>query len=245
MKNSLESNAESTKHIEIVEIGPGLGDLSVKILDYFNLIAYEVDSELCSYLEDRFPKDKLRLYNKDILSLHFSDNGWLCNREYILVSNLPYYIATKIVLNVLRDKMCRGMVVMTQKEVADKFCANTGDREFCAISVIAQSVGYDIRKIALVPPTAFSPAPKVESSIFSILKNTSFIPSGFEDFLKAAFSSPRKRLAKNLFFIKNIDELLNTLNIASNTRAHQVNTLQYHQIFEQGYNIWKKIKMKD
>lgn len=212
----------------------------MKLLDYFNLIAYEVDSELCSYLEDRFPKDKFRLYNKDVLSISFSDNGWLCDREYILISNLPYYIATKIILNALRDRMCKGMVVMTQKEVAEKFCAKSKEREFCAISVLTQSVACEINKIALVPATAFSPAPKVESCIFSILKNADILPHGFEDFLKSAFSSPRKRVAKNLSFIKDIDELLKALDIDLNARAHQISTLQYHQIFKQGNNNGRK-----
>lgn len=234
-----EIEAESNIELDVVEIGPGLGDLSIKILDCFSLIAYEIDSELYLYLKDRFPR--LKLYNKDVLSIPFNNNGWLHNKEYILVSNLPYYIATKIILNVLRDKLCRGMIVMTQREVADKFCAKFNDSSFCAISIITESISKSVSKIALVPPNAFSPIPKVESTIFAISKNNNYIDNEFESMIKKAFCSPRKKVIKNLSHIQNLDEILNKLNISNNARAHQINTLQYHQIF----NIIKEEKWKE
>ncbi|WP_258865567.1 16S rRNA (adenine(1518)-N(6)/adenine(1519)-N(6))-dimethyltransferase RsmA [Helicobacter sp. MIT 99-5507] len=223
--------------LDIIEIGPGLGDLSVKLLDSFSLIAYEIDKRLCKYLDDRFSKDNFILHNKDVLSIELSKDNkgrsfWLHNKPYILVSNLPYYIATRIILNALEDRMCVGMVVMTQKEVAYKFCAKPLDSDFCAISVITQSLSKEIELISIVPPSAFSPAPKVESAVFGIRKNNNILEKDFYDLIRKAFASPRKTIYKNLSYIKNIEEILETLSIEKNTRAHQLNTSQYHQIFK-------------
>ncbi len=234
MIDEFEDNGKS---LDIIEIGPGLGDLSVKILDNFSLIAYEIDNRLCGYLENRFSSDKFKLYNVDVLSVKFSknkkgENTWLHNKPYVLVSNLPYYIASRIILNALEDTMCMGMVVMTQKEVAYKFCAEASSSDFCAISVITQSMSKEIELVTIVPPNAFSPAPKVESAIFSIKKNGNILDNDFCNLIKKAFASPRKTIYKNLSFIKNIEEILDSLNIEKNTRAHQITTSQYHQIFK-------------
>ncbi|WP_258442936.1 16S rRNA (adenine(1518)-N(6)/adenine(1519)-N(6))-dimethyltransferase RsmA [Helicobacter sp. 16-1353] len=237
MSNMLEEYKSENISLDIIEIGPGLGDLSVKILDCFSLVAYEIDRRLCKYLTNRFSTDKFKLYNKDVLSIEFNKNGWLHNKPYILVSNLPYYIATRIVLNALKDKMCKGMIVMTQKEVAYKFCADAQNNDFCAISVLTQSVSQKTTLIAIVPPNAFKPIPKVESAIFSIKKNDNEIKDGFETMVKEAFSYPRKKLIKNLSHIKNLDLIFKKLNIQNNARAHQITTIQYHQIFE---NLYQK-----
>lgn len=227
--NSVESSAKITPRV--VEIGVGLGDLSVRLLERFSLIAYEIDSELCGYFKDRFPKDRFTLFNEDVLKLQ-RQNGWLCDERYILVSNLPYYVATKIILNALKDKLCVGMVVMTQKEVAMKFCAAVGKKEFCALSVLTQDLSKNIHFIANVPPSAFIPAPKVESSIFSIEKNDNIFNADFERVLKMAFSSPRKMAIKNLDSISEIEAIFEILKIPKNARAHQISTQQYHQIFQ-------------
>lgn len=227
--NSVESSAKITPRV--VEVGVGLGDLSVRLLERFSLIAYEIDSELCGYFKDRFPKDRFTLFNEDVLKLQ-RQNGWLCDEKYILVSNLPYYVATKIILNALKDKLCVGMVVMTQKEVAMKFCAEVGKKEFCALSVLTQDLSKNIHFIANVPPSAFIPAPKVESSIFSIEKNDNIFNADFERVLKMAFSSPRKMAIKNLDSISEIEAIFERLKIPKNARAHQISTQQYHQIFQ-------------
>lgn len=229
MKSSIESNAKITP--KIVEVGVGLGDLSAKLLEHFSLIAYEIDSELCEYFKDRFPKDRFTLFNKDVLELK-NQNGWLCEDKYILVSNLPYYVATKIILNALKDNLCVGMIVMTQREVAEKFCAKVGKREFCALSVLTQYLSKHINFIANVPPNAFIPAPKVESSIFSIEKNDNIFDVDFEKMVKMTFSAPRKMAIKNLDSIHNIEAVFEMLNIPKNARAHQISTQIYHQIFE-------------
>ena len=216
--------------LTIVEIGPGLGDLSEKILDYYDLVSYEIDSELCSYLTSKFSTNRFVVHNEDVLKIRFKC-GWLSDSPYLLVSNLPYCIATRVVINALKDSMCKGMVVMTQKEVACKFCAYNGDRYFSPLSVLANSVSNNIKLIENVPSHAFRPSPKVESSIFSIDKNKFVIDEGFEEFLRKAFSMPRKKISNNLASINDIGKILDELGIDRTLRPHQINTFQYHQIF--------------
>lgn len=225
---------------KVVEIGVGLGDLSAKLLNHFDLIAYEIDSELCERFADRFPKDRFRLYNVDILEIAFK-SGWLCDEPYILVSNLPYYIATKIILNALKDDKCVGLVVMTQKEVAEKFCASVGESEFCALSVLTQSLSQSAQIVVNVPPSAFIPPPKVDSAVFSIEKNGAKFNADFEKMLRIAFSAPRKRAIKNLDSLVDfvgevsengaIEKIFKSLGLDENARAHQISTENYHQIF--------------
>lgn len=226
-----------------MEIGVGLGDLSAKLLNHFDLVAYEIDKQLCQSFAERFPKDRFRLYNVDILEIAFK-SGWLCDEPYILVSNLPYYIATKIILNALKDDKCVGLVVMTQKEVAEKFCACVGRSEFCALSVLTQSLSESAQIVVNVPPSAFIPPPKVDSAVFCIEKNGAKFDtklSDFEKMLKIAFSAPRKRAIKNLDslvdFVGEVGEngamsdIFKSLDIDENARAHQISTENYHQIF--------------
>ena len=225
---------------KFIEIGAGLGDLTNKLLSLGNITAYEVDKELIPYLQDRF-KDALE---NGRLSLRIGDvlEAWqdqsLCDKDYFLISNLPYYIATRIVVKVIKDPLSKGCVVMTQKEVAQKFCAQCKESDFSALSVLAQSVG----KATLlfdVPPTAFVPPPKVISSVFLLQKNIN-PPSckdleDLESLLKAAFYLPRKTILNNLsnaYPKQAIMDALKSLNIAHSKRPHEIDTQDYHRLLK-------------
>lgn len=234
---------------QVIEIGIGLGDLTDELLKIHNLIAYEVDEDLCSLLAKKHSSlletQKLKLVLCDVLELKDS-TGWLHPEPYFLVSNLPYYIATLIVLKLLRDEKCEGFVVMTQKEVAEKFCAQVGEKEFCALSVIAQSVG-EIEFLFEVPASAFEPAPKVTSAVFRVIKKPNHPRvqeiERLESLLKVAFSAPRKKLEKNLanFYPKQeVEEIFSHLGMDENLRPHQVSTTLYHQILEYEENYGKQ-----
>ncbi|PAF47754.1 16S rRNA (adenine(1518)-N(6)/adenine(1519)-N(6))-dimethyltransferase [Helicobacter sp. 12S02634-8] len=222
---------------QLVEIGVGLGDLTDRLLEFYQLKAYEVDRDLCSFLvqkyNDFFISGKLELICKDVLELP-CEQGWLDPKEYILVSNLPYYIATAIVLRLLRDSQCKGFIVMTQKEVAQKFCARSGEREFCALSVITQTLG-EPQILFDVPKEAFSPMPKVTSSVFMVKKNGNCLQEGFEAMLKVCFSAPRKKLLSNLasqYGKQTTRRVFEHLLLTQSVRAHEIDTATYHQIFE-------------
>lgn len=219
---------------QFVEVGAGLGDLTNRLLNCGRLLAFEVDKDLTTHLTCLFEKalqnGSLRLEFSDILE--FWHGRHLLDCPYVLVSNLPYCIATAVVLRALRDSHCRALVVMTQREVAQKFCADVSDSTFCALSVLAQSVG-ECALICNVDAAAFSPQPKVMSGLFRIVRKAEELPSGLEALLRIAFNAPRKTLHNNLSKHYSLEQIKNAfcaLGIPTNTRPHQINTPQYHQL---------------
>ncbi len=220
----------------ICEIGPGLGDLTRKRLECSSKVAaFEIDTDLYAILQKKFHQEieEERL----LLSLGDVTEIWgekLLETPYRLVANLPYYVATKIILKALQDSNCKELTVMVQKEVAQKFCAKNGESDFGAISVLAESIGE--RELLFdVPPTSFDPEPKVMSSVMRITKHKEIAFEDFSDFLRVAFLAPRKKLSKSLaqkYSKESIVDAFLTLNIDDNRRAHEIPTLLYHQIFK-------------
>lgn len=222
---------------QIVEIGAGLGDLSDELLKLYPIKAYEIDSDLCSLLRKKYhsalDSARLKLIHQDVLDLPNS-KGWLHQEPYVLVSNLPYYVATHIILKILKDPLCQGFVVMTQKEVAQRFCAKSGKSHFCALSILTQTFGQ-VSYLFDVPAIAFEPVPRVTSAVFSFKKNIAMIDEDFENMLKIAFCAPRKKLLKNLatHYDKTVlQKVFMELRIPLDVRAHQLENSNYHQIFE-------------
>ena len=222
-------------NLPIVEIGPGLGDLTRQLLKVGQVRAYEVDKRLCEYLKSEF-KEPISSGNLELKCIDIlKQSGSLYKSEYSLVANLPYYIATKIVLNALHDSNCKNILVMVQKEVANKFAAKVGDKEFSSLSILTQSVAK-AKVLFDVPPTAFVPPPKVTSAILYIEKFDSLDDLEFESFLKVATKQPRKTLFKNLSSLYSkelLKELFTTLNIKSSARAHEVELSIYHHLYKE------------
>ncbi len=219
---------------KIVEIGPGLGDLTKFLVDVKSVEAFEVDTDLCKLLQSIFKEEiatkRLHIKCGDVLNVWQSS---LIDEPYDLVANLPYYIATNIILKALADPMCKNILVMVQLEVAEKFCATHGEKVFGSLSVITQSLG-DAHIVVNVPPTAFEPQPKINSAVFLITKRENRFHSEFEDMLKIAFKQPRKTLMKNLSVVydKNLlQEAYEKLDFALTVRPHQVSTADYHQLY--------------
>jgi 16S rRNA (adenine1518-N6/adenine1519-N6)-dimethyltransferase len=225
-------------HNHIVEIGPGLGDLTRRLVKCKDVTAYEVDRDLYSILQtefcDQLEAGSLNIILGDVLT-HWQNNRSLYDGRYDLIANLPYYIATNIILQCFNDNNCEHIIVMIQKEVADKFTAQCGQKEFGALSVIATLACSELRTLCIVPPQSFDPPPKVDSSVILLKKDLSkSFDTNFNDFLKKAFSAPRKRLLKTLsrFFDKDIlEEIFEHLSIDSNARPHQVEASLYSHIY--------------
>ncbi|CAD7288092.1 16S rRNA (adenine(1518)-N(6)/adenine(1519)-N(6))-dimethyltransferase RsmA [Campylobacter suis] len=236
----------------VVEIGPGLGDLTSWLLKSgYSVSSYEIDDDLVPHLEQKFAdfaKDgRFKLIHKDA-NLAWDEQGSLLDRPYIMVANLPYYVATKMVLNALKDGFCAGVIAMVQKEVAIKFTCKGRESEFSSLGVLA-NINAKTELLFDVAPECFEPAPKVMSSVFKISKEQKLIaPDGvfasfseyekFQSFLKSSFSSPRKTLLKNLSQICDkafLNEAFASLELSQNIRPHELNALLYLKI----YNIIK------
>ena len=220
---------------KIVEIGPGLGDLTKFLVKVKSVEAFEVDTDLCKRLnitfKDEIATKRLHINCGDVLEAWQST---LIDEPYDLVANLPYYIATNIILKALEDPMCKSLLVMVQLEVAEKFAAHAGDKVFGGLSVITQSVG-EASIVIDVPPTAFDPMPKVDSAVMLIQKHSDRSDRGFEDFLKTAFSQPRKTLLKNLsgrYDKQKLSEIFLEMDLSLTIRPHQLDTTDYHQLYK-------------
>lgn len=225
----------------LVEIGPGLGDLTKRLLEVTDVKAYEVDNDLSVFLKDKFSSEiqsgRFKLIEQDVLKAWEDKSLREC--DYDIVANLPYYIATAIILLALKDNRCKNMTVMIQKDVALKFAAKPKQREFCALSVLAQSIAR-VEILFDVEPSAFEPAPKVVSSVIKFEKFKEYEDvfeniERFEKFLKIAFSSPRKTLMKNLSRVypkEHVRAVFEKLALPSQVRGHEIDTTTYHNLFK-------------
>uniref|UniRef100_A0A4W5L6A0 rRNA adenine N(6)-methyltransferase n=1 Tax=Hucho hucho TaxID=62062 RepID=A0A4W5L6A0_9TELE len=221
----------------VVEIGPGLGDLTKNLVKYKDMTAYEVDTDLIGILESKFAieieEGKLKLIHTDVLEA-WDKQKTLHDGKYDLIANLPYYIATNIILKAFEDSYCENIIVMVQKEVAEKFTAHVNDKEYSSLGIITELISVNSKILFDVPPESFDPVPKVTSSILYIKKDMSKnLDKDFNKFLKACFVQPRKKLSKNLTSVidKNtISKIYEELNINDNVRPHEVSSSLYSQM---------------
>ncbi len=197
-----QETAGSDRPNTVLEIGPGLGFLtSVLIKTYPKVVAVELDADLAAKLPGLFPghEKDLEVVNEDILQFNL---GRLPDR-YDVVANVPYYITSKIIKRFLSEagqKKPRKMVLLVQKEVAERLAAGPGDLNVLGISaqIYARvSLGEVVRALE------FTPSPKVDSQVvvFDVYSRDQLgdIPEkGFFRLVKIGFSSPRKKLVSNL-----------------------------------------------
>jgi len=232
----------------VVEIGPGLGDLTFRLLRIYKTTSFEIDCELFQILKVKFANEiqngQLKLFCKDALEQWQQEDG-LSSKNYFLVANLPYYVATKMILNAIDDEKCLGLIVMIQKEVALKFSAKSRDKEFSALSILASLQGR-CELLFDVDAKLFNPPPKVTSSVIKLQKTKKIFGKdgifkdakqyeAFKAFLRAAFASPRKTLLKNLstnFYKKALEEIFEDLDLAQNLRPHELDVDSYLKVFE-------------
>jgi 16S rRNA (adenine1518-N6/adenine1519-N6)-dimethyltransferase len=227
----------------IVEIGPGLGDLTEKLVKYKEVTAYEVDRDLYAILCDKFHEEReqeqLKIILGDVLD-SWSAGSLFSKSRYDLIANLPYYIATNIILKAFDDENCEHIIVMVQKEVADKFVAQVKDKEFSSLGVLTSMMSVESRILVVVPPESFDPAPKVDSAVIYIKKDmTAIVEDDLKKFLKLSFTQPRKKLLKNLSARYNKDLLINIFNdleIKDNARPHEIDANLYRSIYKRIQN---------
>jgi 16S rRNA (adenine1518-N6/adenine1519-N6)-dimethyltransferase len=185
----------------VLEVGPGKGILTGILLDKAkSLTAIEIDSKLCLELTDRFKKqNKFQLIQADALKFNYSALG----NQHQVVSNLPYYAATHILKRLIHYRQYFSHItVMLQKEVADRLVALPGTREYGSLSVFIQFY-CDVERLLEVSKEAFSPKPKIDSSVIKLTPLTA--PKVHVENLKtffsvvnASFLHKRKMLKNNL-----------------------------------------------
>jgi len=188
----------------VAEIGPGRGAITgILAQKAGRVIAIELDRALAEKLRGRFEPDRVAVVEQDVLKFDFTAAAEQAGGRLRVVGNLPYYITSPILLKLAASHAALDLaVLMVQREVADRVCAVPGTRDFGLLSATVQLYG-PVEPLFTLPPSAFSPAPKVHSTVFRWRFAPRFAQlgvdeAGFLRFLRQAFAQKRKTLANNL-----------------------------------------------
>ena len=240
--------AEITKDDYVLEIGPGPGVLTRELAKKASyVVAVELDRDIISLLKENIEEfDNVEVINKDILKVDLEElrNKYFNGRPFKVIANLPYYITTPIVMKLLESKTeIENIVIMIQKEVAQRLTADPGSKEFGAISL---SVNYyaDAEIVRFVPPEAFVPAPKVFSAVLKLsILDEPRVKVSDEGYLfrliKASFSKRRKTFFNSISGENGLNitkeeakEVLLSLGFGDNIRGETLSLMQFAQISE-------------
>lgn len=228
--------AERTKPGFMIEIGPGPGALTYHLQNLTkNYQLIELDREISKYWRDK----GLNLIEADALQLDWSP-FFKEARPLTLVSNLPYQISSSLVIDRSLDaEPLDHMVLMFQKEVAQRIRARHGDELYGMLSVVAQSF-WKMETVTEAGPGDFFPPPKVASRVLSFEKKPSPVADKkkYFQFVKAAFLHPRKLMASNLMERLPITkersmEILKSLKLPEKARAGELTVQQFVDFYHQ------------
>ena len=184
----------------VIEIGPGRGALTERLLARAErVVAVEIDRELADFLRKRFAGEpRLTVVDGDALEIDLGQWG-----RAAMAGNLPYYAATPIIEKVLALPSFERAVFLVQKEVAQRLTAAPGSRDYGFLSVRTQFLA-DAQSLFDVPPSAFRPAPKVDSTVVSLRAHDRAAELGVKDradflkFVSLCFRQKRKTIRNNL-----------------------------------------------
>lgn len=205
---NIVSHAGLTEKVGVIEIGPGIGALTEPIARRAGkVVAYEIDGRLLPVLEDTLsPYDNVKVIHQDVLEADLEEmiqqefSGY---DEIVVVANLPYYVTTPIIMKFLLERIpITGMVIMMQKEVADRITANPSTKAYGSLSIAIQYY-MDASVAMIVPKTVFIPQPNIESAVLKLTRKDK-LPAEVKDeeFLfkvsKGSFVQRRKTILNNL-----------------------------------------------
>ena len=219
---------------EILEVGPGTGNLTKSIVNKKpkKIYVVEKDEDLANALEKQY-SDKLNIIKKDILKIPYE---FYAERKFLILGNLPYNISTKILSDwCLNNKLnVSRMILMFQKEVAERILAGFNSREYSRITILSKWK-FDIKKVTDVRANSFFPRPKVQSSVLEFIPKKKIYqikdPKNLEKITKVFFSQRRKMIKKpiNILF-KNFQFDYKKFNVRPSDRPQNINVDKYLQI---------------
>lgn len=220
----------------IVEIGPGHGALTKYLVKYnCPVIAFEIDKEVKPVL-DRIKAPNLRVVYEDFMKVNVKEYLPDNYKNLYIIANIPYYITTpileKIIAENLNEKAC---TLMVQKEVADRFSAKPGSKDYGSISVYLDYY-YQVKKLFEVPRKVFYPVPNVDSAIIKLDRKDKRDLAGennFFKFVKSAFQFKRKNLRNNLknYDLEKINSVLVKYNHNLQNRAEEISLKEFLDIY--------------
>jgi len=230
------TNTVSITNNEILEVGPGTGNLTREILknNPSKMYLIEKDTFLAESLKEIID-ERVKIFNEDILKF---DEKSISNNKIIVFGNLPYNISTEIlstwITNLNDDYWFSDLILMFQKEVADRIIAQFNSSAYGRLSILA-NWRLNINKICDISPESFSPKPKIQSTLIHFTPKEKFAeikdPINLEKITRIFFSHRRKMLKKpfNQIFNGNTD-LLNKLNLDLNLRPQNLDFDTYYKL---------------
>lgn len=224
---------------EVLEIGPGSGNLTAHILKKKpkKIFVIEKDDDLSLLLEEKF-NNEITIINNDVLKV--SENK-ITNKKLVVFGNLPYNISTEIlskwIVNLDKNFWFESLVLMFQKEVADRIIAKSNTSNYGRLSILS-NWKLNIKKIIDIRPESFSPRPKIDSSLLLFTPKKKFFelenPQNLEMITRIFFSKRRKMLKKpfNQIFKKPI-EISKKFNIDLNLRPQNLEPEIYYNLVKE------------
>ena len=244
-RNVLEQIVNTTEvaNKTILEIGPGSGNLTTYIIkkNPKKFYVIEKDDDLALLLKEKF-NDQINIINDDVLNLS-EDN--ISHEKLIVFGNLPYNISTEIlskwIVNLKKDFWFESLVLMFQKEVANRIIAESNTSNYGRLSILS-NWKLNIKKIIDIKPESFSPRPKVDSSLLLFTPKINFFkiknPKNLEMITRIFFSQRRKMLKKpfNQVF-KNAKDISQKFNIDLNLRPQNLEPEVYFNLVKEYENL--------
>ncbi len=228
---------------DILEVGPGTGNLTKEIINKKpkKIFLIEKDKLLYRNLKKRF-KNKINIFNEDIL---IANEKNLSNKKLIVFGNLPYNISTQIlvkwILNYNSNFWYKKLILMFQKDVAERITAKTNTKNYGRLSIIS-NWKLKITKHFDVSRNCFYPKPRVESSVLSFVPETKYVKfqntKSLEVVTRVFFSQKRKMINKPIKqLFNNSNEILNKLKINLNLRPQNLSKEIYFEITKEYENL--------
>lgn len=229
-KNKINQIIESIEVREndlIVEIGPGAGAITKELIKKnCDVLCFEIDIRLKDILS-KIDSDKLEIVYQDFLTINLSDYiNYSKYKKIIFVGNLPYYITTAIINKIIDYNHADEIVIMVQKEVAERFMAKPNSKKYNSLSVFLQ-YHFNIEKVCDVSKNCFEPVPKVDSTVIIFKKSNKYKVNNeavFYKLIKDSFTQKRKNLKNNLksYDLIKIENILKKINKDLTYRAESL-----------------------
>lgn len=245
---SISNTAVLNKEDLIIEIGPGLGNLTYYLKEKCYLLLFEIDKRMIEVLNYRFKDEKnIKLLNSDILKVNIDEEIDKLEKEVgrkfgtvKVIANLPYYITSPILFKLLQEsKKVEEIVVMVQNEVADRILAKPCNKDYGVLSIMVDYLA-DSKKEIIVPSTSFIPMPNVTSAVIKITKRKKYDIQDekvFVELVHKAFANRRKKMINSLEingFLNMDKEKLNNIferfELSASVRAEELDTDKYVKI---------------
>mgnify|MGYP000190388975 CR=1 FL=1 len=196
--NKIIKSFDLGKSDHVIEIGPGYGSMTFPIIEMVDSIdVIELDKDLANYLNEHDRKGLINVIQADAMRFDFAS---LKKKKKIrLIGNLPYHISTPLLFHLLNfSEIFNDFHVMVQKEVAERMCATPQQRKDYGSLSLAVGLGFDCQTFLNVPPTAFRPIPKVDSSLIFLQPRSSGLEAEdenkFLEWSRTLFGNRRKLL---------------------------------------------------